>query len=588
MVRSEGNSSLPGREIKWVSQLCQWSEQDASRMDQLPWAQMTEHVLARCGPWLSAVTAEGGTLHPLNSDVILRMMQELTQRLVRDPLDAPPTRASSRDRGNGSMEPGVPRDWVQSAYWFILRAMIDVLFDDDEPRLPLRESVETVIKRVAFDALSTAQQHVSYYAFHDIVTACANRLATQLQLETWVRMKTPFVLFSVDLDGFKAINDTYGHNAGDMVLHTVAERWQQLVRHSDWLGRWGGDEFLMLLQGSLTPEAISSFANRIRKTSEESITLPSLGTVQISSSYGYARYPDEGDTISQLLDVADRRLYATKRFFGRGIASTFVNVTASLNWPQRVQQALNDNRIDVHYQPIIATNENVPHQWEALVRYYEVDGKVYYPGEFLLALSTDDMRQVDRAVLRQVFENMTRWHAQGQLFGVAINVDPSELLTDEWHTHLRSLHKEFPLIRPEEITFEIRESLTSLGNFRLIQTLGLLQYQGYHVALDDFGTGTSTLAHLQRLPIDVVKIDGTLTKEWSSEDGRVLIQSIISLSKPMGFQVIAEGVETRVQKNILYQWGCHGAQGWLYGPAIPASEVMPWILEHSLPDEETC
>lgn len=493
-------------------------------------------------------------------------------RLREDPLD-PAAIGRIQAISLRQLERGVKSEWILSGYWFILRTIIDALFDQGGDPARIQQQIQCVMKRISLDTLVAGHQQAAYYAFRDGVTACANRLATQVQLERLVRLQQPFTVFYLDLDAFKAVNDTYGHAAGDRVLKTVVLRWQHLMREADWLGRWGGDEFLVIVPEALAPTALARFAARMRQTSEDPITLDGFGPVSISASYGYAQYPEEGTTSAQILALADQRLYVAKHVAtGHAMGVALGNAP---QWRQRIHQGIVEQTIEVHYQPIISAHDAVG-QWEALVRYRDRDGRIYMPGEFLAALPPEAVWELDRAVMRQVFHDMAAWYVAGSRVTVSINIDPADLLMAEWDSYRASLHAEFPQVAPEALMFEIRESLTPMGASRVVEMLRQLTRQGYHVALDDFGTGMSTVAGLQRLPLSAVKIDPAITREWASDSGRVLIQSVIGLSKPMGVQVIAEGVETVPQQRMLQQLGCHAEQGWLFSPALPASAVPGW------------
>ncbi|MCL4496347.1 MAG: bifunctional diguanylate cyclase/phosphodiesterase [Firmicutes bacterium] len=558
---------------------CCWSEKDAEQMAEMPWQAIMDRALAGPGAMLNRIGQTKDTVNlPSGADeAALAAVRELCERIQKNPEPQWMRLSHEPEEGTSRYARDFPSDGNFSGYWLMIAAIIDELFESQTSASVVREYLKTALKRVLLDVHVSRAQHFTDYAFRDVVTACANRLATQLQLDTLLAQKHPFVLISADLDGFKAINDTYGHAAGDDVLNTVAQRWQRLMRQSDWLGRWGGDEFVMILSNPLSTEAVVRFGNRIRQTCEEPIVLPRFGAVQVSSSYGYARYPEEGQDMAQILSVADQRLYTMKRFLACGMDPAGADAGESVKWSDRIRRALETNRIDVYYQPILRSDVNVPFQWEALVRYRDRNGEVHYPAEFLPVLPSDVVQQMDQAVLRHVFEDLSRWRLQDHRWTVAINVDPASLSSARWQADLIRLHRDFPLVQSEDITFEIQES-QRVESPHLLDAFYRMQQQGYQIALDDFGTGDSTLSRLQKMPLNTIKIDSTVTRQWHSDSGRRLIQSIIGLARPMGLAVVAEGVESAAQQNVLRQWGCEAGQGWFYSAAIPAGDVAGWTF----------
>ena len=560
--------------------LCPWSEKDISQMADLPWQAITDRALALCATETKRSNSRenaGKQLANLREQTLVAL-REVCERLRNAPA-SPDWRLPSRTdaltsytKARRSIDEGL------QGYWLILSATIDELFASQKPASVIQEYLKTLFKRVLLEVYLTGSHHLSDFMFRDVVTFSANRLATQLRLEALLAQKSPFVLISADLNGFKAVNDTYGHAAGDSVLNVVAQRWQRLLRPSDWMGRWGGDEFVLILSNPLSAKAVVDFGNRIRQACEEPIALAEIDRVTVSSSYGYARYPEEGEDIEQILAVADQRLYLAKQFLAGGVDSSRVDISESTKWSERIQTALKTNRIDVYYQPILHNDVNVPFQWEALVRYRDINGQMHYPSEFLPVLPPDVVQQMDQAVIGRVFEDVNRWRSRNHRFRVAVNVHPSDLAATQWKTHLTRLHDEFPLVLPQDITFEVRESLTDKGGYHIMESLRHLQHQGYQIALDDFGTGTTPLHGLHKMPINSVKIDFTLTRQWGSDAGRRLIRSVIGLATSMGLSVIAEGIESQTQQDLLSQWGCQAGQGWLYTEAIPSAEVEGWTF----------
>ena len=565
-----------------LTHLSEWTESDNQILAELPWERASEHVRTALGEWIRfSPTGDAQTLPELEAHAAayIARLRKVPTIVAGSALDLSKSRFDHPDYQ-------LKTDGMR---WLILRRMVDALFEQGAPPEQVQQQISTLIKRAAYDEVADEGSQLIRFAFLDPVTGLPNRLATQRYIENLVRTQQPFVVFYLDMDGFKLVNDTYGHSAGDQVLRAVAGRWKNLLRRTDWLGRWGGDEFLMVIPDALSAEALWRFSVRIRQTCEDAITLGGVGAVNVSASSGYACFPDEGDSVEKVLDRADRRLYRAKRS-GPG---AMPDIGDFGDWREAIEQALVESRIEVHYQPIVHSKDATAEQWEALVRYRDTDGQMHFPTEFLALLSPDAVAMLDRAVMHQVFADISDWKRQGRLVRVSINIDPWDLLSEGWVDYLTALHEEFSEVHPEDISFEIRESLTPFGIQRVVESLVYLNSAGYQVALDDFGSGVSSLNWLHELPISTIKIDASLIRNWNADQGRILIQSVISLSGPMGFRVVAEGIENSSQRDALVSWGCDIGQGWFYGAAMPAAEVLAWtgvpqeVMKSNLGDDPT-
>lgn len=560
-LESEGAMSI---NAEFFTHLDEWTDYDNKIMAELPWEKALEYAHNALREWIGIAGASVQKVGELEtqSAAYLNRLREVLVTGQRPSVDQIQWRSDNLNSHGTARE----------MRWIILGSMADALFDQGLPAEQLQECIRTIIKRAAYDEMAEDGNQFARLAFQDAVTGLPNRLATERYVETLLEHGKSFVVFYLDMDGFKMVNDTYGHAAGDQVLRAVADRWKNLLRRTDWIGRWGGDEFLMVIPHTLSSDAILRFAVRIRQTSEDAITLGRFGGVNVSVSCGYACFPEEGDSWEKVLDCADRRLYRAKL---SGL-SAVPDIGDFGDWRQRIEEALKESRIEVHYQPIVRSKGATAEQWEALARYRDTDGQLRLPTEFLASLAPDAVAMLDRAVMRQVFLDVTRWKQKGRRVRVSINIDPWDLLSEGWADQLAALHEEFTEVHPEDISFEIRESLTPFGIRRVVESLVYLSRSGYQVALDDFGSGMSSLNRLQELPISTIKIDASLIKNWEEDQGRILIQSVIGLSGPMGFRVVAEGIENSSQRDALASWGCDTGQGWFYGAAMPADDVLTW------------
>lgn len=450
--------------------------------------------------------------------------------------------------------------------WTIWLALVEVLLDSPALGIPVHQG-QALIGEWA--RLATARgQELASLAFHDGVAGCANRRATARRLAYLVRRKKPFLVIFADLDHFKTINDIFGHGAGDVVLRTMAERWRQLLRPGDWLGRWGGDEFLLLIHDHLTRDAVDRIRYRLARTTEEPVAVEGCPAIAVSASFGSAWYPDDGTTAEAVLAVADQRLYRAKDQDA---------IPSSLTTASRDHRDPDLGPIEVHYQPILSFEAPVVERWEALVRYRTAAGRLLEARDFLRTWPHAAVATLDRYVLTTVFNDLLQWERQGHALSVAVNVAPQSLVSPDWQADLDRWHHAHPAIAPQRISIEIAESDAFRDSGDLWQAVARLSHLGHPVSLDHFGTGRVALGELPRWPVTSIKIDRLVTMRWQLDEGRAVIQSVVGLSRPLGVRVVAEGVESLAQSRAVRDWGCHAGQGWWQTSAVPAHRVPLWM-----------
>lgn len=561
-----------------LAQLVGWTPEDAKNVAQIPWDKVANSVVPLICQQISGIaTLDRMVKSHTTYGRLKETLQDYVEHLWDDPLGAD-TVARLRQAGAHPFNIGLGAEWFFGTYWKVFQttiheAMIRFLSRDHGLSI-----VDSVIRRLLLDSFVMSTLQSTYYTFNDILTQTPNRLATQMQLDAFIHAGQPFILLFADLNGFKLVNDTYGHNAGDQVLSIVAQRWRSVLRRKDWMGRWGGDEFVFLFPEESTQETVSAVIKKLVSVFDTPVSIPTYGEAEISSSFGYAIYPEDGATAAELLHHADQYLYEAKQSLLTWVQFPTPRKKVLVSWIDRIQQALDSGNLEVHYQPIVPLHgQNT--RWEALVRYRDHLGSLHYPHEFLAELQQKSiLKSLDQQVLRQVFRDLNLWHIQGHPQQVSVNVTLRNIFDRDWMPYLQHLHEEFTFVLPNDITFELRESMTVLDVERAITFLNQLREQGYKVSLDDFGTGFSSLTRLQRLPINTVKIDTSFIQQWHTDEGRTLIQAIIGLSRPMEFSVVAEGVETLEQRNALKDWGCDAIQGWVYSAAREAKDVPNWVM----------
>ena len=433
----------------------------------------------------------------------------------------------------------------------------------------------------------TAQDRINWAANHDAVTGLPNRTAFQAGLDgALVRARidqTPVGLMLIDLDNFKHVNDTLGHQAGDAILAAFAARIGEAMPAGAIVARFGGDEFAAILPGATgaaTAEAAAEFMRCLRQPFSVSGR-----SIDLRASIGVGVYPEHCSDTSSLVQNADIALYAAKAV-GRSTIRTFEpSLRADMqNQVSMLRQArvVFDNRwIEPRYQPKIALQTGKAAGFEALLRWRHPRAGVQLPRTIAVAFEDIELAGlIGGAMVDAVLIDMRNWLDGGVAFGrVAINASPAEFhepgyadrLMERLHSH------EIPASLLE---LEITETAflgESVGN--VVAALDVLRAEGMTVALDDFGTGYSSLSHLRRFPVDAIKIDRSFVAGVDHAAGdRAIVEAVLRLGVALGMETVAEGVETAAQADYLRAQGCAFAQGFLFAPAIEASGVPAAVL----------
>lgn len=422
-----------------------------------------------------------------------------------------------------------------------------------------------------------------HQAYHDQLTGLANRaLFTDRVSEALAHARearTGVGVLFIDLDDFKFVNDSLGHQAGDELLASVADRLSGVVSDSDTLGRLGGDEFAVLVENTRIPD-ISATAQRVIEALDDPFWI-SGKPVRAEASVGVAIAADgEGDTADLLRD-ADVAMYEAKGG-DKGGWRVFepVMLTRLLHRHQMrasLVQAIERDEFIVHYQPIVNLIDGSVHGAEALVRWQHPDGRIVPPGQFItIAEETGLIAEIDQLVLRRACDQAARWQRElsdGAEFSLHVNVSARELHRPDLVTDVDRVLRESGL-RADLLTLEITESGLGQNHEAAIQRLNGLTQLGVHLAIDDFGTGYSSLAYLRRMPVDVLKIDKTFTDELLVGTGSApLARAVVVLANTLNMQTVAEGIEEPVQARRLLDLGCQLGQGFHFGRPLTAAQM---------------
>ncbi|MBI4409136.1 MAG: EAL domain-containing protein [Gemmatimonadetes bacterium] len=423
------------------------------------------------------------------------------------------------------------------------------------------------------------EAEIQRLAYFDPLTGLANRRLLRERAKQALalakRRANIAALLYLDLDRFKAVNDTLGHDAGDELLQQVAQRLTKCIRDSDTLSRLGGDEFAILLTEVRAEEDAAVVARRVVQALQESIWVQQQA-VHIGTSIGIAIYPRDGTTFEEVIKHADIAMYRAKQEkagyqFYRPELSVYTRERLVLE--EELRRALEQNELVLHYQPVLAVTDRTVAGAEALSRWLHRQRGEISAGEFIgIAEETGLIVPLDRWAVSSAVR-LGRASLQGGWGGwVAVNLSARSFADPDLVSHVaRSLELEG--LEPTRLVLEITESAAMRNPDATADLLHKLKDVGVLVALDDFGMGYSSLAYLKRFPVDILKLDKNFTRGIGSDakDER-LIEAVITLAHSLGVQVLAEGVEQQTQLNWLVSEGCDLVQGYLIGKPRPSAE----------------
>ncbi|MEM9203252.1 MAG: EAL domain-containing protein [Actinomycetota bacterium] len=424
-----------------------------------------------------------------------------------------------------------------------------------------------------------AEALLRFQATHDELTGLANRGRLLQELDELSHAPEGVAVLLLDLDRFKNINDSMGHDRGDELLVTIADRLRLAVRPGDLVARLGGDEFAVTLAGPVTPTDAEFVANRLLRLIGEPVQLDSQ-KLYPSASIGIAF--SDGDDVADLLRRADTAMYRAKAQ-GRAQAALFdealqLEVTERMATEAGLRGALRNAEFIVYYQPEISTIDGRMLGAEALVRWDHPTEGVLAAGSFIeVAEETGLVIEMGEIVLAEAVAEAATWPGGDDGPMVRVNLAAAQLQRDDTVALVRFALEESGL-PPHRLCLEITESAVMTDINRSEQILHRLKELGVKLAVDDFGTGFSSLAYLKRFPVDALKIDRAFVIGLGEdEEDRAFVSSIISLAEALGLDVVAEGVETERHAEILSELGCHRAQGYLYARPGPPGELAPFL-----------
>lgn len=446
-----------------------------------------------------------------------------------------------------------------------------------------------VVMFTDISSLKETQRRLENLAHYDSLTDLPNRvLVADLLLSAMERARSRNRLLAVcylDLDGFKAVNDSLGHQAGDRLLIEIARRLKRRLRGDDTAARLGGDEFVLLLGDLETLEESDQALERIMRDLAQSHTIDG-SVLSISASVGVALYPQDDTDPDTLLRHADQAMYQAKQL-GRSRYAVFDpdhdrRARAHRDARDRVRTGLQTGEFTLHYQPKLDIRRGVVVGVEALARWNHPQNGQLAPASFLPAVEHSDFSiEFEDWVLNTAMQQMASWWRQGIRLGVSVNVSANLLQRDDFLERLTRVLQQHCDAPADHVELEVLENVALDDIARVSDNIERSKGLGVRFALDDFGTGYSSLTYLRRLPVSILKIDRTFVRDMLEDpEDLAIVESVIQLAKAFGRSVIAEGVETAEHGRRLTDMNCDLAQGFGIAPPMPPEQLTAWLRNY--------
>jgi len=426
---------------------------------------------------------------------------------------------------------------------------------------------------------------IEHQATHDALTKLPNRILFNDRLDhamkTATRKNNKVAILFIDLDNFKPVNDNYGHQIGDKLLISAAKRINHCVRKNDTVSRISGDEFGVILADINQLYDALRVSEQIHETMQQSYKIDEK-VLYCSASIGISLYPDDGNDAQSLIQKADQAMYEVKANGRNGYQFYTEEMQNKSEYRHNLHNdliiAVAENAIMPHFQPIFDLESNRISKCETLARWQHSDGKFVPPDEFIsLAEESGLINKIDLAMLKNSALALILLNQKDNNIGLTINVSPRIFHTkdkalDRWLACIHDLSKQL------DITIEITERLLTSDSEKALNVLSLLKSYGVKIAIDDFGTGYSSLSYLIKFPVNIIKIDRSFIDAIGTDtSAETLIETILLMSKKLGIEVVAEGIEKQVQLDFLRKHNCEYGQGYLLGRPMPTSQFSSFV-----------
>ena len=455
--------------------------------------------------------------------------------------------------------------------------------------LMLQRSLEVTLVRMcesfegerhrSHEELTRRQEELAFLATHDALTGLPNRTLIRDRIEQMLMRarlsKAPVGALFIDLDNFKSINDSLGHSVGDELLRAVAARLGGVVRGTDALGRLGGDEFVVVAEGISLAAGPELIAERLLEALNEPFELSGAEDMRVVAKASIGIAMGDRTSADELLRDADIAMYRAK-WDGKNRYVEFESgmqdaVQGRMELEMDLQNALENDEFFLVYQPTFDLRDMTPTGVEALIRWRRPSYGVVQPDEFIpLMEETGMITAVGEWVLHEACRQTAAWHAAGYPLGIAVNVSGRQLDTDEFLSHVEEALRVSEL-DPSGLTIEVTETTLMRNAEETALRLTILKDLGVRIAIDDFGTGYSSLAHLQKFPVDAIKIDRSFIAQAQGYEGEVLLRSLVQLGKSLSIETLAEGIERTQELSMMRDEQCDRGQGFLFARPLSAS-----------------
>ncbi|HED36292.1 MAG TPA: bifunctional diguanylate cyclase/phosphodiesterase [Gammaproteobacteria bacterium] len=425
------------------------------------------------------------------------------------------------------------------------------------------------------------EKQVKHMATHDALTGLPNRVLLDQTMEYALaqarRNKNLLGVLFIDLDNFKQVNDKHGHKAGDNLLISVSRIMQQRLRESDMLARWGGDEFVIILPEISGPSDLKKVAESLMEKLQIELAEESFDNI-VTLSIGGALFPENGDNAESLLVQADKALYAAKDR-GRNNVQIYSELRDNIagyddfDITGRFTEIVKNGGIQVFYQPIVLSSNNEICGYEALARWHDEKHGWVSPGVFIaMAENLGLIHDLGHQILKQALEDFSSVSINNSLI-LSINLSSQQLTQTGFVSSLHTLIQSYG-IKPQQLKFEVTESLALIDITRVKDTLQSLRNLGFWLSLDDFGTGYSSLSNLHNLPVHELKIDMSFVQRFNNKDGRIMLETIVNMGHSLDMKLVAEGIETQACVQAMTELGIEKLQGYYFGKPVPSDEAF--------------
>ena len=458
------------------------------------------------------------------------------------------------------------------------RVSVDKLRSGENELRKARDELENRVDERTME-LATANKELERLAMHDPLTNLPNRALLLLRLQQAIegsqRNQSTFAMLMMDLDRFKEVNDTLGHDVGDELLVQVSHRVGTLLRKSDTVARIGGDEFAIVLS-DVTQEQAMLISGKIGRCLSSEFEVANH-RFNIGCSIGIAMFPEHGVDSSVLLKCADLAMYVAKRNHLNHVvydAAESPHSESVLSLDNSLRQAIEQDELLLHYQPKVDLQTGSLIGVEALVR-WQHDDHLLYPDKFIpYAEKTGLIRNITRWVLEAALKQQSQWQSVGENLKMSVNLSFKDLGDHSLVSHIAESLDRWQ-VDPECLMLEITETSVMEDPHQTLEILRQLDEMGLGISIDDFGTGYSSLVYLKKLPVDEIKIDRSFVMDLLSDsDSLVIVRSIIDLAHNLGMSVTAEGVETVEVWEKLSSLGCDVSQGYYSGPPMSSEDLV--------------